>query len=75
MMDSSRWGEVKEILNAVLELPVARRSSYLDSLAKRDPALSQEVRSLLAADVEVRSSFLQTPPALQLTKGTRLGEY
>lgn len=74
-MDPSRWGEVKEILNAVLELPAAQRSSYLDSVAKRDPALRQEVQSLLAADEDARSSFLRCPPALQLAKGTRLGEY
>jgi serine/threonine protein kinase len=74
-MDPSRWEEVKEILNAVLELPAPRRSSYLDAVARKDPALRQEVQSLLAADEEVRSSFLQSPPSLQLAKGTRLGEY
>lgn len=74
-MDPSRWGKVREILNAVLELPAAKRSSYLDSVAERDPVLCQEVQTLLGADEEVRSSFLQTPPALALTKGTRLGDY
>jgi serine/threonine protein kinase len=74
-MEPSRWEKVKEILSAALELPAAQRSEYLDLLGKSDPALRQEVQSLLAADDDVRSSFLQTPHPPQVTKGTCLGDY
>jgi eukaryotic-like serine/threonine-protein kinase len=41
-----------------------------------DPSLGREVESLLAADQQARTGFLESPPlARKLEKGTRLGDY
>jgi eukaryotic-like serine/threonine-protein kinase len=74
-MDSPRWQEVKRALNEVLELPADQRPSYLHSLVTKDAALFHEVESLLAADDQARSSFLEAPLAVRLGRGTRLGDY
>jgi serine/threonine protein kinase len=40
-----------------------------------DSSMRREVESLLAADEQARSSFLQSLPLLHLGKGVRLGDY
>ena len=49
--------------------------AFLNGGCISDPSLRQEVESLLAASDEVRSSFLESPLAVGLARGTRLGEY
>ena len=77
-MSSPRWKEVKEALNAVLEMTPVERSAYLDRMHESDPDLCQEVKSLLLANAEAGEDFLEHSPApetLRLGPGTRIGAY
>lgn len=75
-MTGDRWPEVKAVLESALQLDSAKRSAYLDEACSSDPSLRREVESLLAADQEAQSSFLQSPPVgKKLEPGTRLGDY
>jgi serine/threonine protein kinase/Tol biopolymer transport system component len=71
-----RWQEVRTVLEAALRLDSAGQRAYLDQLCASDPSLRREVESLLAADKEVQSGFLQSPLlAVRLEQGTRIGDY
>jgi serine/threonine protein kinase len=74
-MTPERWAQVNDVLQRAMELRPERRTAFLDDACVADPSLRHEVESLLAAHEEVRSSFLQSPIATDLPKGTRLGEY
>ena len=53
-----------------------KRRAYLDQACSSDQPLRREVESLLAADKQAQTNFLQSPPlATKLEKGTRLGDY
>jgi len=74
-MTPERWAQANDVLQRAMELTPERRTAFLDDACAADPSLRHEVESLLAAHEEVRSSFLQSPIATDLPKGTRLGEY
>ena len=76
-MTPERWAEIRDVLEAALELPAGQRIAYLDGVCPADASLRGEVESLLAADDRARSSFLQSPPLprVRLSKGTKLGDY
>jgi eukaryotic-like serine/threonine-protein kinase len=79
---SERWQSVKAALHEAMALTGAERAEYLGTLAARDPLLSEEVESLLAAD-EADSRRFETPaPALldagrqgNTFAGRRVGAY
>jgi eukaryotic-like serine/threonine-protein kinase len=76
-MNSPRWKEVKEALNAVLEMTPKERSVYLDRMLESDPDLCHEVQSLLMANREA-GSFLEAGlpgQSLRLSPGTQIGAY
>ena len=73
-MTPEEWQRVRPILESALELDPLKRSSFLDA-ACPDRKVRSEVESLIAADEQGRSRFLQSPPVMRLVKGTRLGEY
>jgi hypothetical protein len=73
-MTPERWAQVNDVLHGAMEVAPDKRADYLDHACAADSALRREVESLLAADEQARSSFLQSGP-LGLTKGTRLGDY
>jgi eukaryotic-like serine/threonine-protein kinase len=73
-MTPEQWQRVRPILESALELEPFKRSSFLDA-ACPDPTLRSEVESLIAADEQGRSGFLQSPSVIRLVKGTRLGDY
>src|SRR5262245_56166280 len=54
-MDSSPsrpdWLRLEALLDQALELPIDRRSTFLDLVGRDDPALRERVEQLLAADV------------------------
>ena len=76
IMTGERWQEVKTVLEAALQMDLEKRRAYLDQACSSDQSLRHEVESLLAADNQAQTSFLQCPPlALRLEKGTRLGDY
>jgi hypothetical protein len=65
-MTPERWQEIKRVLNAALELEPAQRPAYLDHACAEDHSLRREVQSLLDSGDYIRSSFLQSPPAVSL---------
>src|SRR5438876_1466073 len=59
-MDSQRWKQVDNLLQAVLERPPGERDAFLRQACAGDEALELEVRSLLASQQEA-GSFLESP--------------
>jgi serine/threonine protein kinase/tetratricopeptide (TPR) repeat protein len=55
------WERIAEVLNAVLELPAAERSAFLDRSCAGRPELRREIDSLLA--VHERPGLLDSPAA------------
>jgi len=76
-MTPERWQQIQDVLEKVLELAPAQRSSFLDQSCSSDQSFRREVETLLAASPDVRSSFLQSSPTqrVTLTAGTKVGEY
>jgi eukaryotic-like serine/threonine-protein kinase len=61
-----RWEHLKELLHRAMQLVPEERSRFLDEACSSDASLRAELESLLSADEEVRSSFLQSPPGADL---------
>jgi len=61
-MIPERWNEVKEKLDAVLELEPAQRAAYLDKVSGDDPELRRELESLIAAHDKAGTDFLNVLP-------------
>jgi eukaryotic-like serine/threonine-protein kinase len=74
-MTSERWQQIKGILHEAMQQAPDRRTAFLDAACSADHSLRREVESLLVADEQVRSSFLEGPPPVRLPEGTRLGDY
>jgi eukaryotic-like serine/threonine-protein kinase len=76
-MTPERWQQIRDVLEKALELAPGERSAYLKRTCSSDSDLRQEVETLLASSDDVRSSFLQAPPAprVALSPGTKLGDY
>jgi serine/threonine protein kinase/tetratricopeptide (TPR) repeat protein len=71
-----QWQEVKRLLSAALEREPSERSAYLDQVCP-EPAVRQEVESLIAAHEQGDTSFLEprTPEPAKLEAGAKLGSY
>jgi|SRR5271166_2251558 len=54
-MDSDRWKQIDNILQAALDQPPGKRADFLQLACKGDEALEIEVRSLLASQEEAGS--------------------
>lgn len=74
-MTPERWAQVGEVLHRALQVAPEKQAAFLDGACESDESLRREVESLLAADDQARSTFLQSLPALGLGKGDRVGEY
>ena len=85
-MTPERWRQINELFHAALELQGAARQSLLDRTAASDPALANEVRSLLAVHHSSDEQFLEEPawavaPTLAfegeppIAQGTGIGPY
>src|SRR4051812_14557481 len=61
-MTPERWQTVKAVLEQALARQPAERAGFLDRACSGDPALRQEVESLLRADLSA-SGFLEPPSA------------
>jgi tetratricopeptide (TPR) repeat protein len=59
-MDSSRWKQIDDVLQSVLDLPASERDAYLHSACAGDSVLEREVRSLLRVDSQA-TAFLENP--------------
>src|SRR5215472_9021149 len=60
-MTPERWQQIKELLHRAMQVSPEQRPALLDS-ACADASLRDEVESLLNADDQARSSFLQSLP-------------
>ncbi len=63
-MTPERWQEIRDVLERAMELAPGERSALLDRCCASDPSLRQEVEVLLASSDDVRSSFLESSPAI-----------
>jgi len=79
----SAWDRVRELFHQALDLDPAGRDAFLGDLARQDPALAEQIRSLIAAH-ETASGLLDQPPVssravaegkTELRSGDRLGPY
>jgi eukaryotic-like serine/threonine-protein kinase len=59
-MDSERWKQVDDVLQATLERPPGERDAFLRQACAGDDTLEQEIRSLMASRQEA-GSFLEKP--------------
>ena len=59
-MDSDRWKQVDNLLQAVLEHPRAERDAFLRRESAGDVGLEEEVRSLLESQEQV-GTFMESP--------------
>ncbi len=58
-MTTKNWETVKDLLHQAMQLAPEQRGPFLDEACSSDASLRAEIESLLAADEDVRSSFLQ----------------
>src|SRR5450432_2654540 len=59
-MDSDRWKQIDNLLQAALERPPTGRAEFLRQACAGDEALEREVRSLLSSQQQA-GSFLESP--------------
>ncbi|MGC2172659.1 MAG: serine/threonine-protein kinase [Candidatus Sulfotelmatobacter sp.] len=57
-----QWERVKDLLHQAMQLEPGQRARFLDEACSSDVTLRAEVESLLVAEADVRSSFLESPP-------------
>ena len=81
-MEPERWQQVKAALGDAMALTGEARTAYLERLGQGDPELGAELESLLQADQDAGSAFLEDPAAAVLEApspspyvGRRLGPY
>jgi len=76
-MTPERWHQIKVVLEDALELKPQQRSGFLAKTCADDPAMRQEVESLLALDDrEASTAMLESLSSrVALPPGTNLGEY
>jgi len=61
-MDTKRWESAKDLLHQAMQLTPAERGPFLDEACSSDLSLRAELESLLNAEDNVRTSFMQSPP-------------
>ncbi len=61
-MNAEHWEQVKDLLHQAMQLAPEQRARFLDEACSSDAALHAELESLLLAEEDVRSTFLQSPP-------------
>ena len=86
-MTDDRWTQIQSLFDAALEHPPGARESFLETACDGDPALLDEVRSLLAADADAHplldSLALEAialpadvlPTGIRPAEGERIGPY
>lgn len=76
-MTPEQWQQLKGILASALEQPPDARQAYLDR-ACAEPSLRRELESLIAAQEQSGSGFINRPTSTTkeiLSTGTRIGSY
>src|SRR5579863_7126681 len=62
MMTAERWGQLKELFEAALELPVEVRPAYVKEVCRGDTELQSELERLIA-DHESLGRFMSGAPS------------
>ncbi len=83
-MTPERWQQIRKVFDQAVPLTGAERRSFLETQCAGDPELRHEVESLLVANAQAGTGFLDTP-AVDLTRsdpsaptkrvGRRIGAY
>jgi eukaryotic-like serine/threonine-protein kinase len=60
-----RWERIKELLYQAMQLAPQERRRFLDEACGPDASLRTELESLLSAEADVRSGFLQPPRIIE----------
>ena len=58
-LNAQNWQNIKDVLYQAMQLALDERQRFLDELGTHDAPLCAEVKSLLAADEQIPSTFLQ----------------
>ncbi len=81
-MTPEQWHEIKDKLNAAIDMNPKRRSAYLAELSVAHPELREEIESLLACHDGMSTDFLEkdilgqeSPPSLGGADETLLGRH
>ncbi len=73
-IDRARWQQLSPHLDRALELPIAERAGWLESVRTADPALADDLRALLDAHASATTEgFLKTAPLWPLHDATLAG--
>src|SRR5208283_3893215 len=56
-----RWHEIKDKLDAILNLAPEQRPAYLEEVSAADPELRRELESLIASHEQAGTDFLNVP--------------
>jgi serine/threonine protein kinase/sugar lactone lactonase YvrE len=64
-MTPERWQQICDLLDSAMALEPAQRRAYLDHHCSGDPSLRKDVDSLLAAEHDLHTSFLESPAVAQ----------
>jgi eukaryotic-like serine/threonine-protein kinase len=72
--DMQRWESAKDLLHQAMQLSLEQRGPFLDEVCSSNVSLRAELESLLAAEEEVRSGFMKSPPLADALIGARPGE-
>ena len=59
-MTPERWQQIEELCQQALQLKADERSAFLAEVCGDDPALRQQIESLLAHEEEAKD-FIETP--------------
>ena len=75
-MTPEQWHKVRDLLAEAVELKPEDRPAFLDRVCAGDEGLRQEVKRLLSASEDARSSFLESSDVhVALKPATKLGDY
>lgn len=84
-LSPEQWGQLKELFRSAIECEPPQRAAYLDQACASDPALREEIESLLASHDDAET-FIETPAFVNTVKaiteshseqvaGQRIGKY
>jgi serine/threonine protein kinase/Flp pilus assembly protein TadD len=81
VIDLERWDEIKEIMQAALDLPAEQQAAYLEEACREDEELRRQVEALLAVSAtraDIYDNFVVMPPgvhAVDFKEGDEIGPY
>ena len=65
-MNRERWEQLQELFHKTMQLDPEKRRAFLDQHCSSDLELRRELEEMLAAERDLRSSFLEAPALQQV---------